>query len=552
MTRSTRIQSRVLAAVAAAVLAAPALAVPRIDSLGSSTLPRSGRLRIFGTQFASQRGNGYVLIDGLSAHTATWSDTKIVAYVPEAGGPGPVTVQVVTQAGASNEMPLDVTLRQAEGRVRWTLEADSADLWWRPALAPDGTAYVHGSQGFVYAAAPDGGLRWTSQVDWYPYGPPTAASDGSLYLASIQTVFGLNADGSPRWRFTDPGAQGVTVGPNVGPDGDLYLAYDFGLGAAALSQEGQLLWSNPGDPTIFQYGGTGAEAVFGPSRAGGPIDQMYVAVDRRLDAHLYAFTLDGQQRFAVPIGAQDSPFMQQQTQPAVGPDGTVYVTHMKGYGIGWALEAFDPADGRSRWYVEGGGDMTPPEVGPDGTVYYVTFGGLTALDPASRSERWRYTDGTILSYPTVSPNNDMVVLGGVRTFGDLGFVKAVSTDGRLLWTVDLPGVFYPGPRVVSVHRPRFSADGRTVFVSTTILSGDPNDPHSFLYAIDTGRPARPGDLNCDGVVNNFDIDPFVLALTDPAGYAQKFPNCDRMLADINGDGKVDNFDIDPFVKLLGG
>jgi len=59
-----------------------------------------------------------------------------------------------------------------------------------------------------------------------------------------------------------------------------------------------------------------------------------------------------------------------------------------------------------------------------------------------------------------------------------------------------------------------------------------------------------GDLNCDGVVNNFDIDPFVLALTDPAGYAQKFPNCDRLLADCNGDGVVDNFDIDPFVKLL--
>jgi len=59
-----------------------------------------------------------------------------------------------------------------------------------------------------------------------------------------------------------------------------------------------------------------------------------------------------------------------------------------------------------------------------------------------------------------------------------------------------------------------------------------------------------GDLNCDGVVNNFDIDPFVLALTDPAGYAKQFPNCDRMLADVNGDGVVDNFDIDPFVKLL--
>jgi len=69
-------------------------------------------------------------------------------------------------------------------------------------------------------------------------------------------------------------------------------------------------------------------------------------------------------------------------------------------------------------------------------------------------------------------------------------------------------------------------------------------------AVLTVTTRQPGDLNCDGLVNNFDIDPFVLALTDPVGYAQRFPDCDRMLADINGDGVVDNFDIDPFVKLI--
>jgi len=63
---------------------------------------------------------------------------------------------------------------------------------------------------------------------------------------------------------------------------------------------------------------------------------------------------------------------------------------------------------------------------------------------------------------------------------------------------------------------------------------------------------RPvGDLNCDGAVNNFDIDPFVLALSDPPGYAAAYPSCDRFGADIDGDGDVTNFDIDPFVALLG-
>ena len=61
-----------------------------------------------------------------------------------------------------------------------------------------------------------------------------------------------------------------------------------------------------------------------------------------------------------------------------------------------------------------------------------------------------------------------------------------------------------------------------------------------------------GDMNCDGTVNNFDIDPFVLALTDPGAYATAFPDCDSMLADANDDGTVNNFDIDPFVAILTG
>jgi hypothetical protein len=63
---------------------------------------------------------------------------------------------------------------------------------------------------------------------------------------------------------------------------------------------------------------------------------------------------------------------------------------------------------------------------------------------------------------------------------------------------------------------------------------------------------QPGDLNCDGLVNAFDIDPFVLALVDPDAYAAEHPYCDHMLADINGDGVVNAFDIDPFVTLLVG
>ncbi|MGE3182740.1 MAG: hypothetical protein AB7N71_14000 [Phycisphaerae bacterium] len=61
-----------------------------------------------------------------------------------------------------------------------------------------------------------------------------------------------------------------------------------------------------------------------------------------------------------------------------------------------------------------------------------------------------------------------------------------------------------------------------------------------------------GDMNCDGLVSVSDIGGFVLALTDPVGYAAQFPDCDVSNADINDDDIVSVSDIGPFVALLTG
>jgi hypothetical protein len=63
------------------------------------------------------------------------------------------------------------------------------------------------------------------------------------------------------------------------------------------------------------------------------------------------------------------------------------------------------------------------------------------------------------------------------------------------------------------------------------------------------------DANCDGVVNTFDIDPFVIALTTPEAWEATYqePGCSFVCVnDCNGDGAVNTFDIDPFVLILTG
>jgi len=62
---------------------------------------------------------------------------------------------------------------------------------------------------------------------------------------------------------------------------------------------------------------------------------------------------------------------------------------------------------------------------------------------------------------------------------------------------------------------------------------------------------RAGDLNCDGRVDFDDIEPFVLALTDPAAYAAAYPGCDARNADCDCSGRAEFEDIEAFLARLG-
>ena len=86
---------------------------------------------------------------------------------------------------------------------------------------------------------------------------------------------------------------------------------------------------------------------------------------------------------------------------------------------------------------------------------------------------------------------------------------------------------------------------------------DPNTPDTGAGTppiVDMGAYERMplGDLTCDGVVDDDDIDAFVLALSNAAAYTVAFPTCDWLYADCNDDWVVDFDDIDPFIARLSG
>ena len=149
----------------------------------------------------------------------------------------------------------------------------------------------------------------------------------------------------------------------------------------------------------------------------------------------------------------------------------------------------------------------------------------------------------------IEENWDADLYFGLEYYGDEDFTKIGETIELIDTSVTGDGLSYSltGTAVTGTVYVR----PIVFFNNVGTTGGTQRNAFVFETAL-TELEFAAGDVNCDGSLNNFDIDPFVLGLTDPSGYATTYPDCDVMLADCNGDGSVNNFDIDPFVALLTG
>lgn len=136
----------------------------------------------------------------------------------------------------------------------------------------------------------------------------------------------------------------------------------------------------------------------------------------------------------------------------------------------------------------------------------------------------------------------------VRTFDHLPDPGVTLAAKRLLWSGGVNNMegLALGPALA----------GGGFALLGVVDDGDPISANAIVAFQLTGpvadpcEGARAGDANCDGALDNADIDAFVLALLDPAAWRDTFA-CDFLCAgDVNEDGAVDAGDIDGFVRLL--
>jgi len=459
------------------VLTASAVAQVSITSLSKISAERSSRVLIQGSGFGTLRGSGHVNIGGIAAPLTRWSDTLISAYVPETAATGTVNVQVFNGQGfASNTMPLGVTLRANQGpHIRWRFQADADYIQARPAVAADGTVYVIDVYGHLYALAPGGGLKWVFNASSSGFGNVSVGADGTIYTGSTTIIYALAPDGTLKWQFNQNPAAFILLGPNVGPDGNIYAVGTQGMGVFSLTPAGALRWFTPENysrPIV-----TLQEIVFGPS----PQSRLYF----HANDHLRGLALDGTSVFTFVDHLDTSQGLQ---QPAVALDGSVYSNLFTYPGPGIVLGKFD-SNGNQLWYtfdrfITSTNAVSTPDVGVDGVVYDGrNLNTLYALNPDS-TVRWTYTDSEPLFSPIVSPLNDLVLVDGASN-GHPGFFEAVNTTGALLWKIGLPIENGLNVDPAPLARARFTPDGQTAYIGTSI-AGQSSDGYSYLYSLQTG------------------------------------------------------------------
>ncbi|MBU0640710.1 MAG: lactonase family protein [Planctomycetes bacterium] len=366
---------------------------------------------------------------------------------------------------------------------------------------------------------------WPTPIAVAPSGEHLAVAHATSALTEILSVFAVNADAS------------------------LAAAASTMIGDAPLS----LVWLNDDALAVTEsaYGGSSVHVYAYDAQLGTltHIDQETTGVFNtslalgKNGAYLYAQDSSG---YTIRWFA-------------VQPDGTLDYAGAVGTGGIYALDLVITPDG-SKLYAGGGisgdghrilgyaidktvGTLTVLPGSP-----YQSAGQSPAYTAVSTDGAWLFvghgTDATVRTF-AIGPDGGLTPTGFFFDVGMQGTCGDLATLAGLLLVTDESTAL---DDITGLYSFDIGIDGSFVAVDD-IYDTLGTRPESIA----TWVPAPLlGDMNCDGRLDGFDIDPFVVAMTDVADYEELYPGCDVSHADINGDGLVNGFDIDPFVDLLEG
>ena len=296
--------------------------------------------------------------------------------------------------------PQEFTLKcldAATGKQEWARTTGRGSSYFQnaPGLGPFGMVYAAWEDGVTAFDAKSGEPRWTNRVG--SAGPVTVGLDGAVYGATTKgRVFALNGhSGKTLWDVSVTNAP-VHTAPALGPDGHLYVGANDGCEYALDSRKGAVLWTFRASGLILSSAAIGRNGLvyFGSCRCG-----VY-AVDARDGSQRWVLKTDTLVWSSPAIGRDGTVYVgdwrhrlhaldaatgkqrwQRQTgssfySPTIASDQVYMTLSDQTFG------ALSASSGKVRWTVSAGHTESPdPAIGPDGTVYVSTSDGeMMAID----------------------------------------------------------------------------------------------------------------------------------------------------------------------------
>jgi outer membrane protein assembly factor BamB len=317
------------------------------------------------------------------------------------------------------------TIRGAESAPTnlWTLRLPLYNADASPAVAPDGTIYQATFEGYLLAVTPQGGKKWTFQINSEIKSSPAIGDDGTIYFGARERKFyAVTPQGKLKWFFAT-GAW-VDSSPAIGADGTIYFG-SWDTNFYALNPNGTKKWSFPSGGIIDSSPAIGADGTI-----------YFGSHDRKF----YALNPDGTKKWDFAADGQII------SSPAIGADGTIYFSSTDGN-----FYALRP-DGMEKWRLHtGGATWSSPVLDENGNIYLVANKiGISISSEGRKRMDFNYSAVLVDATPAIAANGDIYCSEPWRK------LSAFQPDGNEIWHVDTAANFVASPVI---------GEGGTIYIS---------------------------------------------------------------------------------------
>lgn len=134
----------------------------------------------------------------------------------------------------------------------WALNADGETLWskltddlGRPSIGADGTVYVAGRSGMLWAFRPDGSIKWNKTVGQISSLTPLAiGKSGTIYVKGVMNLVAVSPDdGTVKWKYGNGSSNPHVSAPVL--DGDENIYAEFGDAICSVTPANVERWCMP-------------------------------------------------------------------------------------------------------------------------------------------------------------------------------------------------------------------------------------------------------------------------------------------------------------------